>query len=271
MKKYYKISEISKLYGIGLDSLRYYEKIGLLHPSRDHNGYRLYDLKDIYKLTIIKELRQLHFTMPQIKTYLDHQSLYNTLHLLEEENKLLEKEILTLKQRQAMIEQHLRTLEELSLVPVNKITIKTYPQRYCLGIEQSMTTDEEMDFMIKVLHRKYENQVEHLSNQQIGAFISLDAIKQGIANTYSFVFFILDFTNNPNKILLPEGLYLSYYYHGPYQQHLMILPKMFDYMQQHHYQRMGEPFEIYHIDNRDTLIEEEFLTEILIPIKKEAD
>ena len=42
MKDYYKINEIAKLYGIGVDSLRYYERLGILKPRRDTNGYRLY-------------------------------------------------------------------------------------------------------------------------------------------------------------------------------------------------------------------------------------
>ena len=40
MKTYYKINEISKLYNIGQDSLRYYEELGILHPMRDKNNYR---------------------------------------------------------------------------------------------------------------------------------------------------------------------------------------------------------------------------------------
>lgn len=34
MKNYYKINEISKLYNIGVDSIRYYEELGILHPKR---------------------------------------------------------------------------------------------------------------------------------------------------------------------------------------------------------------------------------------------
>lgn len=34
MKQFFKINEISKLYNIGPDSLRYYEKLGLLAPKR---------------------------------------------------------------------------------------------------------------------------------------------------------------------------------------------------------------------------------------------
>ena len=38
MKQYYTIGEISKIYQIGTDSLRYYEKLGILSPRRGANG-----------------------------------------------------------------------------------------------------------------------------------------------------------------------------------------------------------------------------------------
>lgn len=93
MKNYYKISEISKLYDIGVDSLRYYERLGILTPRRDANGYRLYNLTDLYKLNIIHDLRSLDFSMKQIKDYLDKQSLENTLALLNQEQEIINIEI----------------------------------------------------------------------------------------------------------------------------------------------------------------------------------
>ena len=54
MKDYYKIGEISKIYSIGKDSLMYYEKLGILNPIRDKNGYRLYSINDIWRLNLIK-------------------------------------------------------------------------------------------------------------------------------------------------------------------------------------------------------------------------
>ena len=85
LKDYYKISEISKLYGIGVDSLRYYEKLGIIKPYRDKNRYRLYSLKDMYKLNMIRDLRNLDFSMQQIKEYLEEQSIRNTIELLSHE------------------------------------------------------------------------------------------------------------------------------------------------------------------------------------------
>ena len=38
----FKIGELSKLYHIGVDSIRYYEKVGILNPIRDEeNNYRM--------------------------------------------------------------------------------------------------------------------------------------------------------------------------------------------------------------------------------------
>lgn len=47
MKKYYTIGEVSKIYDIATDSLRYYEKKGLVIPQRRDNGYRIYSLEEI--------------------------------------------------------------------------------------------------------------------------------------------------------------------------------------------------------------------------------
>ena len=41
MKKFFKIGEISKLYGIGVDSIRYYEEIGIIKKS-SHKARKTY-------------------------------------------------------------------------------------------------------------------------------------------------------------------------------------------------------------------------------------
>ena len=71
MKKYFKIGEISKLYNIGVDSIRYYEEIGIIHPERSSSGYRHYSIHDVWRLNVIRDLRSIGFTMEQIREYLD--------------------------------------------------------------------------------------------------------------------------------------------------------------------------------------------------------
>ena len=66
-RKYYKTGELSKIYKLGRDSIKYYEKLGLLNPTRDTNSYRMYTIKDIWNLNLIRELRTLDFSMQRIK------------------------------------------------------------------------------------------------------------------------------------------------------------------------------------------------------------
>ena len=89
MKNYYKINEISKLYNIGVDSIRYYEELGILHPKRASNGYRQYTTNDIHRLNVIRDLRSLGFSMQSIKAYLENQSISSSLAFMEKEEKII--------------------------------------------------------------------------------------------------------------------------------------------------------------------------------------
>ena len=66
MSTFYKIGEIAALYGISTDILRYYEELGILVPRRAPNGYRVYRTEDLWCLNVIRDLRQLGFSMDQI-------------------------------------------------------------------------------------------------------------------------------------------------------------------------------------------------------------
>lgn len=265
MKDYYKISEISKLYGIGVDSLRYYERLGILSPHRDTNGYRLYNLNDIYKLNIIRDLRQLDFSMPQIKAYLDGQSVSHTLELLEQEQELMQAQILELQNKKELISERLATLRAAQKIHVGSITRKTLPERKCVRLNEHITRDEEMDFIIKKLHRVHENRIRDLGNQTIGAFWSEEELKKGVTTVYSSVFFTLEGADDCD-FALPAGEYLSCFYRGGYEQNARRLQEFLEYMEEHKLTMMGSPFELYEIDNRDTMQKEEFLTEIQVMI-----
>ncbi len=67
---YYR-SQIAKLTKINIETIRYYENIGLLPaPTRDNNGYRLYHDDTIKKLCIIKYAKSCGFTLEEIKLVL---------------------------------------------------------------------------------------------------------------------------------------------------------------------------------------------------------
>ena len=124
MKDYYKIGEISKIYGIGRDSLMYYEDIGILKPFRDKNGYRMYKLSDIWRLNLIKELRSLNFPMKKIKEYLDDRNIESTKEILNKEIILIDEKIEELLSYKQNIMKRLDTInDELRNLKLYKIDL----------------------------------------------------------------------------------------------------------------------------------------------------
>lgn len=264
MKNYYKINEIAQLYGISTDSLRYYERLGILHPRRDTNGYRLYDLKDMYKLTVIRDLRQLDFPMAKIKDYLEAQCVDHTLSMLQQEQQLLEDKMEEIRRRQKLLAERINSLETARRAKPGEIELKTIPARKCVCLNQHITRDEEMDFVIKKLQRAHEDQIKELGNQIIGAFFSMDHIRRGIANVYHSVFIVLEEDSENYDFILPEGIYASCFYQGSYKQNADQVNRMLGKLAKQGLGTSEEPFEMYEIDNRDTVKEEEFMTEIQV-------
>lgn len=63
-----KIGEVSKLSGIGIEALRFYEKSGLLNrPARTGSGYRLYHRDVLERLAFIKRAQMLGFSLDEVK------------------------------------------------------------------------------------------------------------------------------------------------------------------------------------------------------------
>lgn len=79
-----KVGELAKQTGISVRTLHYYDEIGLLSPSgRTEADYRLYDGADIIRLQQIMSLRQLGFSLLEIKECLQKPdfSLHHTIQL----------------------------------------------------------------------------------------------------------------------------------------------------------------------------------------------
>ena len=267
MKDYYKIGEITKIYGIGRDSLMYYEDIGILKPFRDKNGYRMYKLSDIWRLNLIKELRSLNFPMKKIKEYLDDRNIESTKEILNKEIILIDEKIEELLSYKQNIMKRLDTInDELRNLKLYEIDLVYINKRKSRELNANITKDEEFDFLIQKLQKDYENRFTILGNNNIGSSFCLDKIKQGIYNEFKSVFCFLEDEEEIYNIIFNEGYYLTLTYKGKYKNNKHYINKMFKYIEEKGYKIISDPIEIYKIDIHETEDINEFITEIQIPV-----
>jgi DNA-binding transcriptional MerR regulator len=67
-----KIGEVAKRSGVGIETIRYYEREGLLEePQRRPSGYRLYDASTLKRLEYICRAKELGFTLAEIRELLE--------------------------------------------------------------------------------------------------------------------------------------------------------------------------------------------------------
>ncbi|MCB2339020.1 MerR family transcriptional regulator [Clostridium estertheticum] len=67
MKDIYNIGDLVKKLRINKETIRYYERIGLLaEPKRDKTGYRIYSKEDIELIRVILIVKNLGFSLKEI-------------------------------------------------------------------------------------------------------------------------------------------------------------------------------------------------------------
>ena len=112
--KTYKIGEISKITNLTIDTLRYYEKEGLITPARDQNNIRMYSDSDIRWIQFIKKLKQTGMPLKNIKEY---------SNLRDQGDSTINERLSLLYEQKQRLEQNSKQLEEHILFLNNKIDI----------------------------------------------------------------------------------------------------------------------------------------------------
>ena len=65
------IGELARRTGCNIDTIRYYEKVGMLAPPmRTEAGYRLYGADDVRRLSFIRRARELGFQPEEVRAML---------------------------------------------------------------------------------------------------------------------------------------------------------------------------------------------------------
>lgn len=110
----YKIGEIAKLFGITADTLRYYEKEGLIKPDVNaENGYRMYSLDHVFSMLDITFYRQIGMPVSKIKDIMVSSTRETTVDVLDAGKKNVEEKIKHFEKLGRRIDNYRKILNEV--------------------------------------------------------------------------------------------------------------------------------------------------------------
>lgn len=105
------IKDVAEFSRLPAKTIRYYEDIGLIAPSRSSNGYRRFTPSDLHKLAFIGRARNLGFSIEDCRTLL---SLYeDKTRVSADVKRVAEEHLWRVEQKIAELESIRRTLTGL--------------------------------------------------------------------------------------------------------------------------------------------------------------
>lgn len=215
-----KIGDFSYIHNIPIQTLRYYDKIGLLKPYRidQKTNYRYYHINQSQIVDEIQYLRQLDFSLEEIKGILSkHENLTELNHYINERRQCLLFEKQRLEERLAEIntyqagafmydyKKHNHGLEILTLPARRMIIYETKENIYQM-------TDEAYEFNLRKFKQALrKNNLSYSTFSRVGSIIEKEDFKNKNWLSHQMFMFFNDIVEKFKIKTYPSALYASIY------------------------------------------------------------
>ena len=106
MKKYFSVGEAAKIVHTTSETLRHYDRIGLVKPSKkdEWTNYRYYTEQDIVRLNTVRALQQMDLPLQEIKRVLEYDDLQKILDFLTQAEKKADEKMAALQYSKSKIQ-----------------------------------------------------------------------------------------------------------------------------------------------------------------------
>ncbi|WP_070120096.1 MerR family transcriptional regulator [Bacillus marinisedimentorum] len=266
------IGMFSKMNKVTVKTLRHYDDIGLLKPARvdDFTGYRYYSTDQLVQMNKIMSMKQLGFTLKEMKQVLDGEMQAEDI-LLEKEREAL-KRIKIERERLAKIQSILKHAEgEMDMTNLD-VTIKEIPEVTAASMRKRIP---DYNALFSVVPNEMAPEMKRLGCKTASPAYCFNIYHDGEYRESNIDVEICEAVTEMKK----DTSMLSFkkiapvtaactYHKGSYASIGEGYARLMKWMEDNGYEIAGSPRESF-IDgiwNKEK--EEEWLTEIQIPIKK---
>lgn len=279
-KQLYSIGQTAKICMISIQTLRFYDKIGLLEPSYidAQNGYRYYSSSDILRIKIIQDLRCMDFSLEEIGIILKRNQESEIIELMKakreetlEKIKALENMAFTIQNRIEHLELQ-QTLRQQFQNHDLYVELKILPERYvaferrksACNMETYIMRFTELFTLVNRNHFCPDGHIMTIYHENIMEFDRNDSDIE--------VCVPIAEEKEPNSLVrtIPGGLYItaSYCGVGNEERCKQVYSRLLDWMTDQGYEEEGPVIEQYNTEWTRMINVDDMMIEMQIPIRK---
>ena len=267
------ITELAKLRKVTSETLRYYDRIGLIKPVYvdPDTKYRYYSIRQYERLGTIKELRQLGMSVEDVMDYFKDRNLKKSKGILAHHHQLLQEEIRQKMLLSKVLSRKLHFLEELDEPPVTDVVFEChFPKRYMITFDEPAGGPREHAYAFTKLEWYLDETAPILASDRVGVYADERLLEKAEGYIPSVPMLLVEDSDiqSEYKQEIPAGKYICMYYHdGGLEEYSPSFELIKDYLRVHGLAVDGKIFQIYKIDKTLTSDPSETLLEIQVPVK----
>lgn len=271
--KYYQIGEVSKICNIPIRTLHYYDEIDLLKPKivDRQSKYRYYSPEQIPAILLIKSYKTAGFALVEIKKLLQRDHATAVQEMVKDQCQVIDQKILELQ----LVKEHLQTYlqqNKLERRDGRGLQLKELPEMY-QAYKRYRSPCTKENFILR--YAELLNIVEGHGLHMAGSLMAIYYEAYEEPNYKNMDFEVCVRVAEQRTI---EGILrrtepytvLSALHYGSYKHIPDTCLRMFEWMKENDYIPYGPYMEDYLVDLSSTLNEEEYITELIRPVKKRA-
>ena len=281
--KLFSIGQAASVSGVSTKTLRYYESLGLIMPKKvsDDNGYRYYDRETLLLISVIKYYRQIGLDLKRIKELISEDSCFNHYYFLEQRKDEIKAEREKLLVSMASVDDWMQLIIEGELCLKNQAL--SYPSKKKSSVSLKYHAEEKHFCQIKqsfsynfkesIINLEWIKYLEENQLEVTGPVIlKYDSYSEKMKGTINFATIMQHCFPEEHCFSTFGGfLALSAYHIGPLETISDTYQQIISYAEENGISLQEETYERHVIDYWVTQREEEFVTEVIIPVIKKDE
>lgn len=270
-RRYLSITEVAKYRRLSSDTLRYYDRIGLVKPNYvdKSNGRRYYSMEQCEHLGTIKELRKMNLSLNEIEEFMTCRNLEKSERVLSRHLEALKKEIEEKQKLYNILEKKLDFLAQIKSADfvTDLPVIKDIPERYVLKGKRNKLSTNKTAIEFMKLEESLDTESPILATNKVAMEVNDSVIDSEFRSDICPMLFCSENESDRSNFAVVEGGKYICAYHSDSTGYLgEIIAKMKYFADENGFTMADRGIFIYQVDITLTDEPSETIIELQYPI-----